>query len=72
MEQNIELDHTLANCPERLHPPPVRVWTPSDGWNEWDVKPRALRTKLGCHGVPEWVDQIIQRPQSLKKIEGTL
>jgi hypothetical protein len=41
LEQKGELDHPLAKCPERLHPAPVRVWTPSDGWKEWDVKPVA-------------------------------
>ena len=39
LEKKGELDHTLAKCPERLHPLPVRVWTPSDGWKEWGVEP---------------------------------
>ena len=34
-----KLDHTLENCPERLHPKPVRVWTPSGGWKEVSIKP---------------------------------
>jgi hypothetical protein len=29
-----KLDHTLASCPERLHPESVRVWTPKNGWTE--------------------------------------
>jgi hypothetical protein len=36
-----ELDHSLAACPERLHPEPVKVWTPSDGWKELSIKPSA-------------------------------
>jgi hypothetical protein len=41
LEHSGELDHPLSKCPERLHPAPVRVWTPTDGWKEWDVKPVA-------------------------------
>jgi hypothetical protein len=29
-----KLSHPLENCPERLHPPPIRLWTPSTGWTE--------------------------------------
>jgi hypothetical protein len=29
-----ELDHSLDQCPERLHPRPVRLWMPSKGWAE--------------------------------------
>jgi len=34
-----KLSHTLENCPERLHPEPVRLWTPSSGWTDVPVKP---------------------------------
>lgn len=33
-----KLDHPLESCPERLHPEPVRVWTPVRGWTEVSVK----------------------------------
>jgi len=29
-----KLDHALENCPERIHPKPIRMWTPSGGWTE--------------------------------------
>jgi hypothetical protein len=32
------LDHSLENCPERLHPKPVRVWTPAAGWVDLSIK----------------------------------
>jgi hypothetical protein len=38
-EKNGELDHSLAACPERLRPAPIRVWTPSGGWSELKVRP---------------------------------
>jgi len=41
LEQTGELDHPLVKCPERLRPERVRVWTPADGWKEWNVKPVA-------------------------------
>ena len=28
------LDHGIEFCPERLHPAPVRLWTPNAGWSE--------------------------------------
>ena len=34
-----KLTHSLRNCPERMHPQPVRLWTPSAGWTELPVKP---------------------------------
>jgi hypothetical protein len=34
-----KLAHSLEDCPERLHPQPVRVWTPSAGWTEIAIKP---------------------------------
>ena len=33
------LSHTLAQCPERLHPLPVRMWTPAAGWTELSFGP---------------------------------
>jgi hypothetical protein len=41
LEQSGALKHSLANCPERLHPEPIKVWTPADGWKELSVKPSA-------------------------------
>lgn len=29
-----KIPHSLQDCPERLHPPPIRLWTPSGGWTE--------------------------------------
>jgi hypothetical protein len=29
-----KLDHRLESCPERLHPAPIRRWTPNSGWSE--------------------------------------
>ncbi|HLW97030.1 MAG TPA: hypothetical protein VKR82_00165 [Candidatus Acidoferrales bacterium] len=34
-----KLSHSLENCPERLHPKPVRMWTPVGGWTEIQLKP---------------------------------
>lgn len=34
-----KLTHSLANCPERMHPQPVRLWTPDAGWTELPAKP---------------------------------
>ncbi|MGC1613155.1 MAG: hypothetical protein WA736_00580, partial [Candidatus Acidiferrum sp.] len=36
-----KLTHTLENCPERLHPQSVRLWTPGGGWVDVPVKPTA-------------------------------
>lgn len=33
-----KLDHPLESCPERLHPEPVRAWTPAQGWTEASIK----------------------------------
>jgi hypothetical protein len=38
LEREGKLDHTLENCPERLHPRPIRVWTPAGGWTEVRLK----------------------------------
>jgi hypothetical protein len=34
LEREGKINHSLASCPERLHPRPVRMWTPVDGWME--------------------------------------
>ena len=39
LEQEGKLDHTLENCLERLHPRPIRMWTPSGGWTEIVLDP---------------------------------
>jgi len=39
LERTGELHHTLAQCPERLHPEPVRMWTPAGGWTELSFGP---------------------------------
>jgi hypothetical protein len=36
-----KLSHALEQCPERLHPQPVRLWTPGGGWIDVPVKPAA-------------------------------
>jgi hypothetical protein len=39
LEKQHKLDHMLESCPERLHPKPVKVWTPSAGWKEINLNP---------------------------------
>ncbi|HWY19624.1 MAG TPA: hypothetical protein VNX26_00290 [Candidatus Acidoferrum sp.] len=39
LEQEGKLDHTLENCPERLHPRPIEMWTPAGGWTEITLDP---------------------------------
>ena len=39
LERSHELQHTLEQCPERVHPSPVRMWTPSGGWTELSFGP---------------------------------
>jgi hypothetical protein len=34
-----KLNHSLENCPERLHPKSVRMWTPSTGWTKLTFAP---------------------------------
>lgn len=41
MEKDGTLQHSLAACPERLHPAPIRMWTPSEGWQELAIPPTA-------------------------------
>lgn len=38
LEKIHKLDHTLESCPERLHPKPVRLWTPAGGWQQIALK----------------------------------
>ena len=39
LEKDHKLSHTLESCPERLHPKPVRIWTPSAGWKDIKLNP---------------------------------
>ncbi len=39
LEMEGKLDHKLENCPERLHPRALRIWTPTSGWSEVTVPP---------------------------------
>jgi hypothetical protein len=39
LEKEHKLNHTLESCPERLHPKPVKVWTPSAGWKDIKLNP---------------------------------
>jgi len=39
LEQEGRLHHSLAQCPERLHPRPIKMWTPSGGWTEIQLPP---------------------------------
>jgi hypothetical protein len=39
LEQSGKLHHSLEQCPERLHPTPVRMWTPATGWTELQFGP---------------------------------
>lgn len=32
-----KISHSLEDCPERLHPLPIRVWTPTSGWTNLPV-----------------------------------
>jgi hypothetical protein len=34
LEREGKLNHNFTNCPERLHPRPVKMWTPAGGWQE--------------------------------------
>jgi len=34
LEMAGKLDHSIASCPERRSPKPVKLWTPSAGWSE--------------------------------------
>ena len=39
LEREGRIDHSLDECPERLHPKPVRVWRPVNGWTEINFNP---------------------------------
>jgi hypothetical protein len=39
LEREGRIQHTLEKCPERLHPKPIRVWTPAAGWTEVQLDP---------------------------------
>jgi hypothetical protein len=39
LEREGKINHSLANCPERLRPRPVRMWTPEGGWTEVRLEP---------------------------------
>ena len=38
LEKESKLNHSLETCPERLHPKPVQVWTPSTGWTQVELQ----------------------------------
>lgn len=42
LEHTGELNHNLQACPERLHPPPIRMWTRTAGWTEIRLPPRTF------------------------------
>jgi hypothetical protein len=42
LERTHHLNHRLEACPERLHPRPIRRWTPSEGWTEISLKPSSF------------------------------
>lgn len=39
LQQEGKLRHTLEDCPERLHPRPIKMWTPAGGWTEIQLEP---------------------------------
>jgi hypothetical protein len=39
LEREGKIGHSFTNCPERLHPRPVRMWTPAIGWTEIGLEP---------------------------------
>jgi hypothetical protein len=39
LQRQGRLKRALEACPERLHPQPVRVWTPTAGWTEDSLTP---------------------------------
>jgi len=38
-EHGGKLTHSLRDCPERLHPAPLRAWTANAGWTELNLSP---------------------------------
>jgi hypothetical protein len=41
-ELSHKLNHGLKSCPERLHPPPIRMWTPKAGWTDVRLPSRSF------------------------------
>jgi hypothetical protein len=39
LEKEGKIGHSLEQCPERLHPRAVRMWTPVNGWTEIHLPP---------------------------------
>jgi hypothetical protein len=39
LEKEGKLRHSLEECPELLHPKPVRLWRPTSGWTEIQIAP---------------------------------
>jgi hypothetical protein len=39
LERSGQLHHSLEQCPERLHPSAVRMWTPSGRWTDFSFEP---------------------------------
>lgn len=39
LERSNELRHSLEDCPERLNPAAIKMWTPAGGWEELKLKP---------------------------------
>jgi len=39
LEQEGRIHHTLEECPERLHPRPIQMWTPAGSWTRIDLEP---------------------------------
>ena len=39
LETSGEIKHTAERCPDRLHPRPLRIWTPASGWIETALPP---------------------------------
>jgi hypothetical protein len=39
LEQQGRIRHTLEECPERLHPRPIQMWTPAGSWTRINLEP---------------------------------
>jgi hypothetical protein len=39
LEKTKQVNHSIANCPERLHPAPVLLWTATGGWTRLSLEP---------------------------------
>jgi hypothetical protein len=42
LEEERRIHFSLADSPERLHPQPIDVWTPSHGWERCNFKPPGI------------------------------